>query len=129
MPLVTDRSRPCKIRESLAVLDLIPSRRELGMTDESRFSYFFLGLGLGTAVGMLVAPKAGTQTRNDIRGKVQEGTNYVKRQGQELLDSATETLEHGKQTLRNQMNNLSEAVAAGRKAYQEIVDNGPSHGT
>ena len=99
------------------------------MTDENRFSYFFLGLGLGTAVGMLGAPKAGTQTRNDIRGKVQEGTNYIKRQGQELLDSATETLEHGKQTLRNQMNNLSEAVAAGRKAYQEIVDNGPSHGT
>ena len=92
------------------------------MTDENRMNYLFLGFGLGTAVGMLLAPKAGSETRNDIERKVREGREHIKQQGQELLDSATETVAHGKQTVRNQMKSLSDAVAAGKLAYLRSVD-------
>ena|SRR5437868_4141234 len=92
------------------------------MTDENRMNYLFLGFGLGTAVGMLLAPKAGTKTRNDIERKVREGREHIKQQGQELLDSATETVARGKQTVRNQMKSLSDAVAAGKLAYLRSVD-------
>ena len=33
------------------------------MDDDKRISYFFLGLGIGAAVGILFAPKAGDETR------------------------------------------------------------------
>jgi gas vesicle protein len=61
------------------------------MAHEDRLSHFFLGLGLGTAVGMLLAPKAGAQTRNDIQNKMREGSEYIKRPGQELRDTGTDT--------------------------------------
>lgn len=32
------------------------------MEDDNRISYFFLGLGLGVAVGVLFAPKSGEET-------------------------------------------------------------------
>ena len=91
------------------------------MTDENRMNYLFLGLGLGAAAGMLLARKPGVETRNDIERKVREGRDLIKQQGQELLDNATETVARGKQTFRNQMKSLSDAVAAGKLAYQRSV--------
>jgi gas vesicle protein len=91
------------------------------MTGENRMNYLFVGFGLGTAIGMLFAPKAGVETRNSIQGRIREGHKYFKRQGQELLGSATNTVGHGKQVLRNHMQGLSEAVAAGKVAYLRKV--------
>lgn len=91
------------------------------MTAEKRINYVFLGFGLGTAVGMLFAPKAGVETRNKIEGRVREGHKYFKRQSHELLDSASNTVGRGRQVLRNQMLGVSEAVAAGKTAYMHRV--------
>jgi gas vesicle protein len=71
---------------------------------------------------MLLVPKAGTETRNDIERKVREGREHIKQQGQQLLDNATETVARGKQTVRRQMKNLSDAVAAGKLAYLRSVE-------
>jgi hypothetical protein len=71
--------------------------------------YFFLSLGVGAAVGLLLAPRSGRETRNYLQTKTREGAEYLKRQGQDLVDGATETIERGKQKLRNQVNNLSDA--------------------
>ena len=84
--------------------------------------YFFLGLGVGAAVGMLFTPRSGTATRNYLQTKTREGTDYLKQQGHDLVDGATETIERGKQELRKQVNNLSEAVHAGKQAYRETVE-------
>ena len=58
------------------------------MEDDSRLSYFFLGLGLGVAAGVLFAPKSGAETRDLIRSKAEEGTEYVKRRGTEIKETA-----------------------------------------
>ena len=63
------------------------------MEDDSRLSYFFLGLGLGVAAGVLFAPKSGAETRDLIRSKAEEGTDYVKRRGTELKETAAEALQ------------------------------------
>ncbi len=91
------------------------------MEDDSKLSYFFLGLGLGVAVGVLFAPKAGTETREFIRDKAGEGVDYVKRRGEDLRDTATETLERTKEKLRRQKENLTAAVDAGKQAYREAT--------
>jgi gas vesicle protein len=96
------------------------------MEGDNRFGYFFLGFGFGTALGLLLAPKSGSETRNYLRSKTQEGTDYLKKQGQELADSATETIERGKRTVQTQVRNLSDAVGAGKQAYREAVETAPS---
>ena len=56
------------------------------MDDDNRFSYFFLGLGLGVAVGLLFAPKTGAETRDLILSKADEGKEYLKRAAADLKD-------------------------------------------
>jgi gas vesicle protein len=89
------------------------------MEDDSKLSYFFLGLGLGVAVGVLFAPKSGNETREFIRDKANEGVDYVKRRGEDLRETATETIDRTKEKLRRQKDNLAAAVDAGKQAYRE----------
>jgi hypothetical protein len=58
--------------------------RMKAMEDDSKLSYFFLGLGLGVAVGVLFAPKAGAETREFIRSKAGEGVDFVKQRGDDF---------------------------------------------
>lgn len=91
------------------------------MDENGKFSYFFLGLGLGVAVGLLFAPKTGDETRELIRSKADEGKDYLVRRGEELKDSAEDLLEKGKQAIVRQKEQLAAAVEAGKQAYQETV--------
>src|SRR5262249_2432304 len=92
------------------------------MEDDNRLSYFFLGLGLGVAVGVLFAPKSGTETREMLRGKANEGADYVKRRSTEFRDQATDAMDRGKQTIQRHKDNLSAAVEAGKQAYRDAVN-------
>ena len=91
------------------------------MEDDNKLSYFFLGLGLGVAVGVLFAPKSGAETRELIRNKANEGADYAKRRANELRDQASDAIERGKQTFTRQKDNLSAAVEAGRQAYRDAT--------
>jgi gas vesicle protein len=91
------------------------------MSEDNKLSYFFLGLGMGVAVGVLFAPKSGTETREFIRSKADESTDYVKRRTEDLRDSASEAIGRGKETLRKQKDNLSAAVEAGKQAYRDAT--------
>ena len=93
------------------------------MDEDNKLSYFFLGLGLGVAVGMLFAPKSGEETRDYIKSKANEGADYVKRRGSELRDQAGEVIDRGRDTLRRHKDNVSAAVEAGRQAYRDAATN------
>ena len=91
------------------------------MEDDNKFSYFFLGLGLGVAVGLLFAPKSGPETRELLRSKADEGKEYLRRRTAELKDTATDAIERGKSVVSRQRDNLAAAVDAGRQAYRDAV--------
>jgi gas vesicle protein len=101
-------------------------KRETQMDDDKKLSYFFLGLGIGVAVGILFAPKSGEETRALIRGKAEEGKDYVKRRSDELRDSASDLIERGRTAVSRQRDNLTAAVEAGKQAYREAVATGGS---
>lgn len=92
------------------------------MEDDKKFSYFFLGLGIGVAVGLLFAPKSGAETRELIAEKAEEGKEYLKRRSEELKDQATDLLDKSKQRVQQQREQLSAALEAGKSAYRERVD-------
>lgn len=99
------------------------------MERDNKFSYFFLGLGIGVAVGILFAPKSGAETRELLKERAEEGKEYVKRRSAELRDSAVEAYEKGKEAVIKQKEQLAAAVEAGKAAYREKVQTaqaGPS---
>jgi gas vesicle protein len=92
------------------------------MDEDSKLSFFFLGLGLGVAVGVLFAPKSGSETRDFLLSKANESADLAKRRAQELREQASETIERGKSTVQRHKESLSAAVDAGRQAYRETVN-------
>jgi gas vesicle protein len=91
------------------------------MGDDNKFSYFFLGLGLGVAAGILFAPKSGPETRELIKTKAGEGTDYLKKRSSDLKDTAGDLVDKGKSLLNRQKDTLNQAVEAGKQAYREAV--------
>jgi gas vesicle protein len=91
------------------------------MDDSKGLSYFFLGLGIGVAVGIVFAPQSGEETRGLLKSKASEGTDYLKRRTDELKDTAGDLVEKGKTVVKSQREQLSAAVDAGKQAYREAV--------
>ncbi len=91
----------------------------------NRLSYFFLGLGIGVAIGLLFAPKSGEETRRLIRDKAEEGREFVKKRAEEVKEAAASYIEKGKQAVARQRDQLAAAIEAGKRAYQEAVGRSP----
>jgi len=89
--------------------------------DDNRISYFFLGLGLGVAVGLLFAPKSGAETRDLILTKADESKDYLRRRGEQLRDSATDVIEKGKGAVAKQRDQIASAIEAGKQAYRDAI--------
>jgi gas vesicle protein len=92
--------------------------------------YFLVGGFVGAAIGMLLAPQSGEQTRNLIGTKYREGSDLVKqraREGRELISEKSKEMAHlvtqgidrGKETFQKQKEQLTAAVEAGKQAYEE----------
>ena len=93
--------------------------------DKNGLSAFLLGLGVGVGIGMLFAPKSGQETRDFIKNKAGEGSDYLKQRGDEFKQSASEWVDRGKETLNRQKDNLADAMEAGRQAYRDTVKQPP----
>ncbi len=91
------------------------------MEDSNKLSYFFLGLGIGVAAGVLFAPKSGPETREYLKSKADEGSDYLRRRGENLKESAADLVDRSKDAVLRQKEQISAAVDAGKKAYQETV--------
>jgi gas vesicle protein len=89
--------------------------------DKNGLSSFLMGLGVGVAIGMLFAPKSGSETRDLIKSKAGDGTDYIKQRGTEFQKSATEWVDKGKDAIRTHKETLSDAVEAGKQAYRDAV--------
>ncbi len=96
------------------------------MEESNKLSYFFLGMGIGVAIGILFAPKSGEETRRVIRDKADESRGYVKQRADEVRTQATGAVERGKDVISKQRDHLSAAVEAGKSAYREAVEKPPS---
>lgn len=119
----------------------------------SGFVWFLAGLGVGALVGVLYAPKAGRDTRDDLlaasldakdkaaalaqqgrerageladQGKQQVG-EYVDR-GKEYYDKGrtqwSQYVDKGKDLVQDQQNKVSAAVDAGKQAYTSTTQEG-----
>jgi gas vesicle protein len=91
------------------------------MEDDSKLGYFFLGLGVGVAVGLLFAPKTGEETRALIKSKANDSADFLRKRSEDLKEQASGLVDKSREAVARQKEQLSAAVSAGRQAYRESV--------
>lgn len=87
----------------------------------SSFVWFLAGLGLGALAGVLYAPRSGSETREAIRARAEEGREYVKNRAREARDQASEWADRGRDVVNQQKEQFRAAYEAGRQAYHEAT--------
>jgi gas vesicle protein len=83
--------------------------------------YLLTGLAIGAGAAVLLAPKPGAETIASIKHRAKEGVNSVKHQLDCAGSTARNTMERGRQVLRNQTETWNAAVQAGRRAYRQAM--------
>jgi gas vesicle protein len=85
------------------------------------FVWFVAGMGLGALAGLLYAPRAGTETRDVLRARAEEGRDYMRSRAREARDQASEWVDRGREVVNQQKDQFRAAYEAGRQAYQEAT--------
>jgi len=94
--------------------------------DSNSFGWFLAGIGLGALVGVLYAPKSGSETRDALRARAEEGKEFVRNRAREAKDQASEWVDRGKDVVSQQKDQFRAAYEAGRQAYQEATSETPA---
>jgi gas vesicle protein len=85
------------------------------------FVWFLAGMGLGALVGVLYAPRSGSETRDVLRARAEEGRDYVRTRARDARNQATDWVDRGREVVNQQKDQFRAAYEAGRQAYQEAT--------
>ncbi len=80
-------------------------------------AWFVAGLGVGALVGILYAPKAGRETREDLMNGAREGTEYLRNRTRQAAEQVGSLVDKGKE-------HVGEYVDRGRAQWEEFVERG-----
>ena len=89
--------------------------------DGNSFVWFLAGLGIGAVVGVLYAPRSGSETREVLRARAEEGREYVKNRAREAREQAAGWVDRGRDVVNQQKEQFRAAYEAGRQAYHETT--------
>lgn len=95
-----------------------------------KFLYFLIGGFVGASVALLFAPKTGEDTRHYLESKYREGTgelgkrvkagkDYISETREGLSERVSESLHKSRDAVNRQKDQISSAIEAGKKAYNE----------
>ena len=89
------------------------------MADKNIYKVGYLvgGLGVGSLIGILFAPKSGDETREYLTNKAKEGRGYAEKQARDLKGCAEELVERGKEAVAAKKKQIATAVNVGREVY------------
>ena len=72
--------------------------------------WFLAGLGIGAVVGVLYAPQSGSETRELLMSKAEEGREFVRRRAQDARDQAGQWADRGREMINAQKDQIRSAV-------------------
>ncbi len=90
-------------------------------SDSNSFLWFLAGLGVGAVVGVLYAPRSGSETRETLRAKADEGREFVRERARRAREQASDLVERGREVAKQQKDQFRSAYEAGRQAYHEAT--------
>jgi gas vesicle protein len=84
----------------------------------NKVSYLIAGLGVGSLIGILFAPKSGDETREYLTNKAKESQEYVEEQARNFRNRAEELVDRGKEAVSAKKDQIATAVNIGRDVYR-----------
>lgn len=90
----------------------------------SGFSWFLAGLGLGSLLGVLYAPKAGQDTRDELLASAMGSREYVRDRSREAGRLAGDYVERGKGQVNEYVSRGKGAVEQGRQKANDAYSQG-----
>jgi gas vesicle protein len=94
------------------------------MGQVSKVNYFLVGLGIGSLIGILYAPKSGEETREYLTRKAKEASRYAEGKMRDMSNGAEGLMQRGKKVVAQKQQQISTAIEAGREAYQREKSRG-----
>jgi gas vesicle protein len=88
--------------------------------NSSSFSWFLAGLGIGSLIGVLYAPKSGYETREELKAGAIGKTEYAKQRAREVAGQANDLVERSK-------TQANEFVERGKAQATEYVGKGKEY--
>jgi gas vesicle protein len=97
----------------------VPEKEEDIMTQNiiPKGNYFLVGLGIGSLIGVLCAPKSGEETREYLAKRTREGNELARKKARELRNRIEETVERGKEMIAQTEGQIATAIEVGRETY------------
>ena len=92
----------------------------------SGLGWFLAGLGIGALVGVLYAPKAGEDTRQDLLQGASDAKDKAAVLAQQGLDKANDYVDQGKQVAGDYVDKGKEYYEKGRSQWTQYVEKGKS---
>jgi gas vesicle protein len=90
----------------------------------SGLGWFLAGLGIGALVGVLYAPKSGTETRADLVSGALDAKEKAAALAQQGVDKANTYVDQGKQVAGDYVDKGKEYYERGRSQWTEYVEKG-----
>ena len=90
----------------------------------SGFSWFLAGLGIGSLLGVLYAPKAGQDTRDELVASAMGSREYLRERSREVSRTAGDYVERGREQVNDYVAKGKDAVEAGRQKVNEVYNQG-----
>lgn len=81
---------------------------------------FLLGFGIGVTIGVLFAPKAGSDTRQYIVDKANDSSDYLMNQGQQIKQKASDLMDRGRDILSSQKEKVADMVGNAAETRQQF---------
>jgi gas vesicle protein len=97
------------------------------MAEENKsygLAWFLAGLGVGALVGILYAPKAGRETREDLVNGAKEGSEFLRTRTKAAAEEVSAFVDKSKQQVAEYVEKGREAVDRGRAQWEEFVERG-----
>lgn len=76
----------------------------------SKLGFFLLGVGFGFVVGILVAPKSGSGSRDYLSKRADDGREFAQKKARELRERADQLIERGQDIAVRKRESLEAAV-------------------
>jgi len=80
---------------------------------------FMAGAAIGSAIGVLFAPRSGKETRAKIRGMADDTRDRIRHIAEEAEERINEVLHEGKDSILEKRDMVKAAITAGREAMAE----------
>ncbi len=88
-----------------------------GFSKTNAVGFFITGAAVGAAVGLLLAPKSGEQTRKDIRRFSKKAVNRI----DDLQGDVREQINEGYEQVLEVFDNVKEYVEDGKNKLQKMI--------